>query len=228
MTSYEIETYTSSYDELGNILKAHGGLSYFDSITSAVGENNAFITTLTKGSSSIVITETNETVFTPLKIDNYEFTATVSGNYKPRRIKKVFVTDNAIVLIPHSGFQEGEGSYAITYADPIVICKCVSGGTVVSFNLSPFTNASGISRTITAISIDANGIKNVRETAVMQNNNSDSYLCSTPIPTYGDITKNVYLNMQRPFYAAEEPFMLSVNDASHASFGYNTILVKTA
>lgn len=227
MTSYEIETYTSTYDELGNILKAHGGLSYFDSITSSTGEENAFLTTLTKGSSSIVITETNKNVYTPLEIDNYVFAASF-GAYTPRRIKKVFITDNAIVLIPHTGFRAGEAApYTITYADPIVICKSVSGETVVSFNLNPFTNETNTSKTITVISIDANGTKNTRETPFLQNNTSDAYLCATPIPTFDDITKNVYLDLHRPFYAMAEPFMLTVGDASHASFGYNTILVKT-
>lgn len=227
MTSYEIETYTSTYDELGNILKAHGGMSYFDSITSSTGEENAFLTTLTKGSSSIVITETNINVYTPLKIDNYELAASY-GAYTPRRITKVFVTDNAIVLIPHTGLQPGASGvpYTITYDDPIVICKTANGSVAVFFNIYPYTSEPN-ARSTYALSIDANGFKGFRETSFRLNNTSDSYLCATPIPTYDSVTKNVYLNLHRPFYGMAEPFMLTVGDASHASFGYNTILVKT-
>lgn len=217
MTTYDLETYT--YDGLGNVLRAHGGLDYFDSITSS-DEGNAYLTTLTKNGTSIVITEVmQDDKWHNMKIDNYGFDDSGIPLYPAQRVKKVVVTDNAIVLIP-------ETYYAMDYSVPIVICKTANGSAAVFFNIKWFTSASE-KITITALSIDANGFKGVRETPLWQNNTSDSYLCATPIPTYDDVTKDVYFNLQRPFYAMAEPFMVTVNDMLHASFGYNTILVKT-
>lgn len=218
MTTYDIETYT--YDALGNALRANGGLGYFDSITSS-DEGSAYLTTLTKNGTSIVITEVmGDNTWNNMKIDDYVFHYNTStATYPPQRVKKVIVTDNAIVLIPTTYF-------AMDYPVPIVICKTANGSVAVVFNTYWFTSASG-QTTITALSIDANGFKGVRETPFWQNNASDSYLCATPIPTYDDVTKNVYFNLHRPFYAMAEPFMLNIGDASHASFGYNTVIVKT-
>ena len=218
MTTYDLETYT--YDGLGNVLRAHGGLDYFDTITSS-DESSGYLTTLTKNGTSIVITEVMQSTHSNnMKIDDYGFHNNTSiPVYPPQRVKKVIVTDNAIVLMPTTMF-------AMDYPVPIVICKTANGSVAVVFNLYWFTSASG-QTTVTALTIDANGFKGVRETPLWQNNTSDSYLCATPIPTYDSVTKNVYANLFRPFYAMAEPFMLSVNDASHASFGYNTILVKT-
>ena len=218
MTIYDIETYT--YDGLGNVLRAHGGLDYFDSITSS-DEGSEYHTTLTKNGTSIVIKEVMQNSnYNTMKIDNYVFSYTTSPTvYPPQRVKKVVVTDNAIVLIPTTYF-------AMDYPVPIVICKTANGSVAVVFNTRWFTSAS-TQTTITALSIDANGFKGVRETPFLPNNTSDPYLCATPIPTYDSVTKNVYMNLFRPFYAVSEPFMLTVGDVSHASFAYNTVIVKT-
>lgn len=218
MTTYDLETYT--YDGLGNVLRAHGGLDYFDSITSS-DEGSAYLTTLTKNGTSIVITEVMQNnQYNDMKIDNYEFAYRTSPTvYPPQRVKKVVVTDNAIVLIPTT-------YYAMDYPVPIVICKTANGSVAVVFNLYWYTSEPD-ARSTFALSIDANGFKGFRETSFRLNNTSDSYLCATPIPTYDDVTKDVYFNLQRPFYAMAEPFMVTVNDILHASFGYNTILVKT-
>ena len=218
MTTYDLETYT--YDGLGNVLRAHGGLNYFDSITSS-DEGSEYHTTLTKNGTSIVIKEVMQSSnYNNMKIDDYAFSyRTQPITYPPQRVKKVIVTDNAIVLIPTT-------ISAVDYPVPIVICKTANGSAAVVFNASWFTSASE-RNTVTALTIDANGFKGARETPFLQNNTSDSYLCATPIPTYDDVTKDVYLNLHRPFYAMAEPFMLTVGDTSHASFGYNTILVKT-
>ena len=218
MTTYDLETYT--YDGLGNVLRAHGGLNYFESITSS-DEGSEYHTTLTKNGTSIVIREVmQDSHSNNMKIDDYAFRNNTSiPIYPPQRVKKVVVTDNAIVLIPTTYF-------AMDYPVPIVICKTANGSVAVVFNIYWFKSSSDAT-TITALSIDANGFKGVRETPFLPNNTSDSYLYATPIPTHDSVTKNVYLNLHRPFYAMAEPFMLTVGDASHASFGYNTILVKT-
>lgn len=219
MTTYDLETYT--YDGLGNVLRAHGGLDYFDSITSS-DESSEYHTTLTKNGTSIVIREVMQNAHSNnMKIDDYAFRNNTSiPIYPPQRVKKVVVTDNAIVLMPTTNF-------AMDYPVPIVICKTANGSVAVVFNIYWFTSASAQTTTITALSIDANGFKGARETPFLQNNTSDSYLCAAPIPTYDDVTKDVYMNLIRPFYAMAEPFMVTVNDMLHASFGYNTILVKT-
>ena len=217
MTTYDLETYT--YDGLGNVLRAHGGLDYFDSITSS-DEGSVYLTTLTKNGTPIVIKEVmQDNQWHNIKIDNYEFNDTGSPLYPAQRVKKVVVTDNAIVLIPTT-------YYSMDYPVPIVICKTANGSAAVVFNTNWFTSASE-QTTVTALTIDANGFKGARGTTFWQNNTSDSYMCATPIPTYDDVTKDVYFNLQRPFYAMAEPFMVTVNDMLHASFGYNTILVKT-
>lgn len=218
MTTYDLETYT--YDGLGNVLRAHGGLNYFDSITSS-DEGTEYHTTLTKNGTSIVIKEVMQNdQYNNMKIDDYSFrNNTATPIYAPQRVKKVFVTDNAIVLIPST-------YYAMDYPVPIVICKTSSGGVAVIFNIYWFISTS-TQTTITALSIDADGVKGARETPFLPNNTSDSYLCAAPIPTYESVTKNVYMNLFRPFYAVVEPFMLTVGDVSHASFGYNTVIVKT-
>lgn len=218
MTTYDLETYT--YDGLGNVLRAHGGLDYFDSITSS-DEGSVYLTTLTKNGTSIVITEVMQNnTWNNMKIDDYVFHYNTSTPiYPAQRVKKVVVTDNAIVLIPTT-------YYAMDYPVPIVICKTANGSVAVFFNSYPYTTVPDARSTL-ALSIDANGFKGFRETSFRLNNTSDSYLCATPIPTYDDVTKDVYFNLQRPFYAMAEPFMVTVNDMLHASFGYNTILVKT-
>lgn len=218
METYDLDTYT--YDGLGNVLRAHGGLDYFDSITSS-DESSGYLTTLTKNGTSIVITEVMQNnQYNNMKIDDYQFPYNTSTPiYPPQRVKKVVVTDNAIVLIPTT-------YYAMDYPAPIVICKTANGSVAVVFNIYAYTSGPD-TRSTFALSIDANGFKGFRETSFRLNNTSDSYLCATPIPTHDSVTKNVYFNLHRPFYAMAEPFMLSVGDASHASFGYNTILVKT-
>lgn len=218
MTTYDLETYT--YDGLGNVLRAHGGLDYFDNITSS-DEGSVYLTTLTKNGTSIVITEVMQNnQYNVMKIDNYIFGYNTSiPIYPPQRVKKVVVTDNAIVLIPTT-------YYAMDYPVPIVICKTANGSVAVVFNIYQYTSTPD-ARSTFALSIDANGFKGFRETSFRLNNTSDSYLCAAPIPTYDDVTKDVYMNLIRPFYAMAEPFMVTVNDMLHASFSYNTILVKT-
>ena len=218
MTTYDLETYT--YDGLGNVLRAHGGLDYFDSITSS-DEGSVYLTTLTKNGTSIVITEVMQNnQYNNMKIDDYAFPYNTSTPiYPPQRIKKVVVTDNAIVLIPTT-------YYTMAYPVVIAICKTANGSVAVFFNVYAYTSSPD-ARSTFALSIDANGFKGFRETSFRLNNTSDSYLCATPIPTYDDVTKDVYFNLQRPFYAMAEPFMVTVNDMLHTSFGYNTILVKT-
>lgn len=221
MQIYTHDGWSASYNELGDILRAHGGLNYFDSITSST-DGSAYVTTLTKNGTDIVINQPNETVFVSMTVDGYTFSEGLAS-YCASYIHKIYTCDSAIVMIPKRG---DPASAPVYYGTLITIGKAKNGDTCVMLNQTQYNANSNTQQVYVCISIDSNGTKTTLSSPFIQNNTNDYFLSTANVASYNGFMKDVYLCTHRPI-RADEPFMLAINDISYASFGYGTILVKT-
>ena len=220
MTEFNIAG-PSTVNGLKDALIANGGLDYFDEIT-AESVSDGRKTTFTKGSLSMYITEVSS--------GNASVDGTTIGDMKC--LLKGYATDSAIVLF---GAVNASAS-GLRYNWPIVIFKTVNGdpalfhclqisGTVYT-NTPGFTSGTGAMGRFRCITLTENTkIANTSDFA--QYNNSDNYLTTASLPSVPDSSKDVYFCTTRPYASVLNPFMLSINGVSYASFAYNSILVKT-
>lgn len=218
MTEFNIAS-PSTVDGLKDALIANGGLNYFDEIT-AESASNGRKTTLTKGSLSVYITDVTT---------GYNTVDGTALTYM-RTLSKGYATDSAIVIFGT------DTSNLTAYAWPIIIFKTVSGDPVVFHCIADSTarhiNAPGFDpnsdyvarlRCITLTSSS----KITNTSNFCQYNNSNNYLTTASLPSVPSSSKDVYFCTTRPFASILNPFMLSINGESYASFAYNSILVKT-
>ena len=219
MTEFNIAG-PSTVNGLKDALVANGGLDYFDEIT-AESVQYGRKTILKKGSLSMYITDVgsgNNTV---------DGTALTSM----RTLAKGYATDSAIVIF---GTNTSTGN--IAYAWPIIIFKtvggdpavfhCIPNSTSYHVNAPGFSTDSSYMALLRCITLTESA-KITNTSDFCQYNNSSNYLTTASLPSVPDSSKDVYFCTTRPFSSVLNPFMLSINGVSYASFAYNSILVKT-
>lgn len=230
--------YTAS--GLGNFLQEYA-TDYFDSFDVPEAHYDYLDTTkLIKNGYEFNITQYHRDGSYPndhqLKIN--DTTIATSSNYSAS-ISYAYVCDNAIILIP---FCSNSNGLANMYNSPICICKTNNGDTMITYPYkSPFSYGDSIDVTRDAFNavnyarlrmknmvITSDGTLKSWNQQVIQANNNANVIATTAITgsTVGQ-AKDVWFVSDRPFYDHLNPFMLTLNGESYASFGYNSILVKT-
>lgn len=218
---------------LADALIAHGGLNFFDEITSHADIQTHRYTYLTKGGTTVTILEDWGNNSAKAMIDNTALTANASSSYNTRSFGIGVEADTAIVLFGNNDTTYASYGY---YSRPLIICKSKNGGVCV---ISPVSVSGGAyveypqfsteeNRVRTQmVMINSDGVKSSWRNGWTQNNNSINVLNTATFWTWDDVAKDVYFCTDRPFAQKDGPFMLEINGESFMSVAYNSIIIKT-
>lgn len=225
-------------------LNRQGTIDFFntyalDYIDEAIAGSGAAETVLKKDDISFSISEnynTHQSNDLYLGGDQVYGGWTETASTYTNRLQQAYICDNAIVIFPGTHVS-GEK----LYNTPIVLCKTDKGNTAIirpirgansqysshsSYDVYP--SAGDMIIRVKAYTFYENELRTWTNYECFTNVTNEPLFTKSIYCGRAGTAKDVYLATVRPLAAQRDPFRLELAGERYASFGYNSILVKTA